>query len=794
MPMLRLTLLASLVAFALGLPARAQPAAQGGGSAPCATAVQARPPAIPATQISPDDARRALEVLNDPQKRAQITSTLEVIARTLPPAPAETASAATSPASEPAGESAGPLVPNSLGAAVLVGASGFLTHLSDQVVGTLGAVSSVPMLWNWLRITSTDPWARGVLLDAAWRLALVLIVGLAIEWAIRAAVRRPILALIRQAPNGGPTVDESGEARAERGEIEPPHHRRIAALVLLRRMPLVLGRLVLEVLPVLGFLISGHLIAGSALGGDNLTRLVLLAAIDAYGLCAAILCIARMMFSPGESRMRLLHISDDTAAYATRWTRLLVVVTVFGYAIAEVGLLLGLSDAAHDALLKAFGLADHVFFGIIVIQQRKAVRQVVRAPAGAIGPFAGFRNWLARIWHWLALLLLASLWLAWVVEIPHGYSMMLRYSVSIVAVLAVARLVQIVAHGALDRMLSVRPEVVSRYPGIETRLVLYHRVLLGAARALIFLAAAIALLQLWGLGSLDWLTATQLGRRVLSSLVTLSVTVLLALAVWEAVNAGVERHLAKLTRDAQVARSARLRTLLPLLRTTLSLTTLGVAGMMVLSEIGVNIGPLLAGAGIVGVAIGFGSQKLVQDLINGIFLLLENAMQVGDNVTVSGLSGTVENLSVRTIRLRASDGSVNIIPFSSVTSVTNVNRGIGNASVNVCVAYDEDTDRVADELTAIVAGVRLAPPLFGRMLSDLQLWGIDKLDGAEVTIAGQVVCTDSGRWPVQREFNRRMKRRFQELGIEIYNPVQRMVALTQMANESAQPNAEASQP
>ena len=162
---------------------------------------------------------------------------------------------------------------------------------------------------------------------------------------------------------------------------------------------------------------------------------------------------------------------------------------------------------------------------------------------------------------------------------------------------------------------------------------------------------------------------------MLSSLVTLSVTLLLALAIWEAVNAGIERHLARLTRDAQIARSARLRTLLPLLRAILSITILIVAGMMVLSEIGVNIGPLLAGAGIVGVAIGFGSQKLVQDLINGIFLLLENAMQVGDQVTVSGLSGTVENLSVRTIRLRAGDGSVHIIPFSSVTSVTNVNRG-----------------------------------------------------------------------------------------------------------------------
>jgi small-conductance mechanosensitive channel len=115
---------------------------------------------------------------------------------------------------------------------------------------------------------------------------------------------------------------------------------------------------------------------------------------------------------------------------------------------------------------------------------------------------------------------------------------------------------------------------------------------------------------------------------------------------------------------------------------------------------------------------------------------------------------------------------VHIIPFSSVTSVTNVNRGLGNASVVVSVAYDENTDRVADELKAIVAGMQADPQLSAMMLSDLQLWGVDKVDGASVTIAGQVVCTDSGRWAVQREFNRRMKRRFQELGIRIFNPVQ----------------------
>jgi small-conductance mechanosensitive channel len=144
-------------------------------------------------------------------------------------------------------------------------------------------------------------------------------------------------------------------------------------------------------------------------------------------------------------------------------------------------------------------------------------------------------------------------------------------------------------------------------------------------------------------------------------------------------------------------------------------------------------------------------------------------------VTVSGLSGKVENLSVRTIRLRASDGSVHIIPFSAVTSVTNTNRGLGNAAVSVTVAYDEDPDRVMEVLRQIAADMRKEPDFAGQMLSDIQLWGVDKVDGASMTIAGQIPCTDSGRWPVQREFNRRVRMRFAEQGIAIYNPAQTFV-------------------
>jgi small-conductance mechanosensitive channel len=194
-----------------------------------------------------------------------------------------------------------------------------------------------------------------------------------------------------------------------------------------------------------------------------------------------------------------------------------------------------------------------------------------------------------------------------------------------------------------------------------------------------------------------------------------------------------------------------------------------------LSEIGVNTAPLLASASIFGVALGFGSQKLVQDLITGIFLLMENAMQVGDSVTLAGVSGTVEYLSIRTVRLRGSDGSLFTVPFSSVSTVNNTNRGIGNAAVRVSIALGQDVELASATLTEIGASLREDDAFKDGIISDFSLWGVDAVDGSSVTLAGQIQCRDTARWGVQREFNRRIVDRFTQHGIEIANPQRNFV-------------------
>jgi small-conductance mechanosensitive channel len=784
--------------------------------------------------VSVNDARAALEVINDPTKRAAFAATLATIvnaqsasAGSVPPsepkAPAEAnpsaqavpGAAAVPPPEKPTHTTVDglniPLAPDSLGAQVLITASEFVNHGGVQAMDALRTMQSVPLLWGWLVVMVTSPWARDLLADVSWRLLVAFAAAIAVEYVLRRLMHRPIVLLEAIAPNGRyashtkeldeangdnddtdhkvkerelRSVDESHEAvaRAEAGDLEapsPPPRRHPSPWTLLRRLPLVLARLALELIPVIGLAVTGHLIAGSSIGGQTVSRLVILAVIDAYAVCAALLCVVRMLLSPGNARMRLLHMPDSVAQHTMLWVHRLVLIAVFGYAIGEVGLLLGLSDVGHDAVQKATGLLLHACLVVIVIRQRRRVRTWLQAPSGATGFTALVRNRLAAIWHWIALFFLIAGWLVYAVEVPHGYTQMLRYFGLTALVLILARILLLLVLGFVDRALHIGPETAERYPGIDGRLRLYHPALTALLRAVVYVLAALSLLQVYGLGTLTWLVSSVLGQRIISAILTLSVTVLLAFAVWEGVNAAIQNHLSKLQRQAQIARSARLRTLLPLLRSTLLITIVVIAGLMVLSEIGVNIAPLLAGAGIIGVAIGFGSQKLVQDLITGIFLLLENAMQVGDWVTVSGLSGTVEALSVRTIRLRAADGSVHIIPFSAVTSVTNVNRGLGNASVNVIVDYEEDTDRVAAVLKEIVAGMRAETEFSSKMLSDLQLWGIDKIDGGGVTIAGQVVCTDSGRWAVQREFNRRMKKRFQDLGIRMFNPM-RTISVTEV--------------
>jgi small conductance mechanosensitive channel len=217
-----------------------------------------------------------------------------------------------------------------------------------------------------------------------------------------------------------------------------------------------------------------------------------------------------------------------------------------------------------------------------------------------------------------------------------------------------------------------------------------------------------------------------------------------------------------------VARSARTRTLLPLLRTTMSIVLVTMVALIVLSELGLNIVPLLAGAGVAGIAVGFGSQALVKDVITGLFILLEDTLAIGDIVDVGkDHAGVVEAISIRTIKLRDVAGTVHTVPFSEVSTVRNMTRDYAYFVCDVGVQLREDPDRVIAVLCEVADGMRKDSGWSESIVERLDVIGVDKFTDSAMVIRSRLKTLPLRQWAVGHEFNRRMKKAFDELGIEM---------------------------
>ncbi len=773
---------ALLLALLAAAPAAAQPAAAAQpDSQPAPLATQTVAPL--STTLDPAQARQLLGVLQDVQQRQALLDQLRILAAS-PAVPAGAAATAPAAALAPAARSAAApakaaaspakatLVPGSLGEQLVGQSAGLVQTLSQEVAATTRAVTGFPAIVRWLRRAAVDPSVRLRIIDAAAKSAVILGLALLAHLALRRLLRRFMQVLDRAGAENG---------RAGRREAEPdetvlseghPRVRAARSVRLLRRLPLAILRAVLAFLPALAFLAAGEVLLGSGLVELFTTKMIVIQALTAFVWYWGVICVGRLLFTDRIARWRLLDPGDDVAHYLDPWLRWLTAVAIAGALLANIGGRLGLTVAAQDGIIKLAALVVHIGLVAIVWRSRRRVARKLHARAGSSAVWATLANQFADRWHWIASVAIMALWLVWAVQVENGLQNVLRLTGITVLVLVGFRVASIAVVGLLDRMFrAANAEALSR-PGFGQRALRYHSALRQLVSALIGLAALVALLEAWGVNALLWFSAGAIGARLLSTLVSVVAVIVVALVAWELANATIDRHLHRLSSAGLAAQAGRLRTLAPLLRTCLLSAILIFVVLTALSEIGVNIAPLLAGAGIFGVALGFGSQKLVQDFITGIFLLLENAMQVGEWVTVSGLSGTVETLSVRTLRLRAGDGSVHVIPFSSVTTVTNTNRGIGNAAVSVIVSSAEDTDAVGACLKQIASEMRADPDFARGIRSDLALWGVDRVDASTVTIVGQIECTDGARWGVQREFNRRVKKRFQDLGIRLANPAQ----------------------
>ncbi|OPY60228.1 MAG: putative MscS family protein YkuT [Syntrophorhabdaceae bacterium PtaU1.Bin034] len=214
----------------------------------------------------------------------------------------------------------------------------------------------------------------------------------------------------------------------------------------------------------------------------------------------------------------------------------------------------------------------------------------------------------------------------------------------------------------------------------------------------------------------------------------------------------------------------RTQTVGAVVRYVLVLAILSVGVMIILRELGIDIGPVLAAAGIVGLAVGFGAQSLVKDVISGFFILLEDQIRVGDVVEVGGKGGLVEKVNLRTTVLRDLAGNVHYVPNGNINVVTNMTKEYSRYVFDIRVAYREDIDEVIDVIQAVDEELRNDPDFRDDILEPIEIFGVDQLASSEVVIKARTTTGPIKQWRVGREFNRRLKKRFDQMNIEIPFP------------------------
>ncbi len=234
-----------------------------------------------------------------------------------------------------------------------------------------------------------------------------------------------------------------------------------------------------------------------------------------------------------------------------------------------------------------------------------------------------------------------------------------------------------------------------------------------------------------------------------------------------------QRIVAQMVRQrggADVELEKRATTLGDIIRKTLAIVIWIVAIIMALREAGFDIGPILAGAGVVGVAVGFGSQSLVHDIISGMFLLFEDQIRVNDVAVLNGTGGLVEAINLRTTILRAQDGSVHVFRNGAINTLANMTHGYSYYVFSLGVAYKEDTDRVIEVVKGIADEILQEEPYNKMILAPLEVLGLDSFGDSAVTIKARFKTAPIQQWTVGREMNRRIKKKFDELGIELPFP------------------------
>jgi small conductance mechanosensitive channel len=533
--------------------------------------------------------------------------------------------------------------------------------------------------------------------------------------------------------------------------------KRNAPRTFVGRMSLVLGLLLLRLVPVLAFLGSSLLLLQQN-EPHRLQQFILSDIIYAVALGYALQQVLRGLFAPTTPHLRALPLSTPQAFSGYRWLSAFCFVIVYSYFLvdtaAAVRVPAGVILVSQNFI--ALGLTGMAI--IAIFRARRLIADILRGnpEEDSFTSFQAMRLWLAKHWHSLATVyLIISLIVTLLGD--NSFSLMLRGTILSILILGAAHFCFI----AIDKWKSGKS---------SGSLLIHRQVLSFLLRPAVWIAAALGISATWGV-NVNAFIATPFGQRVLAATLSIALTLSVLTILYETVHSWIERYLSRRDKESKaLVASARARTLLPMMRASLFIFFSAIALLTCLSAVGINIGPLLAGAGVIGVAIGFGSQTLVKDFLTGLFIVAENAIAVGDSVKIDSFGGTVETISIRTIRLRDIDGALHILPFSEVTKITNMTKGFAYALVDIGVAYDSDLEHTMRIMREVGATLQEDPVFKRVILEPIEVMGVQALETSSITIRARIRTRPGKQWEVRRLLLLRIKQRFDTENIEIPFP------------------------
>lgn len=457
--------------------------------------------------------------------------------------------------------------------------------------------------------------------------------------------------------------------------------------------------------------------------------------------------------------MRIIPMSDEAATFWTRRLFLLVEWYALGYATV-VGLAASMSAEARR--LDAYVLA----IGLVVI----ATEAIVRRPLDE--SVSSARRRLGSV---LGVLTVIALWCMWVANMATLFHTLLIVAALPLAIsLTNAAVANIARHFSPDQTAPLGVTAVFIDRGI---------------RSLLIIAAILGIAHAWGIALGDLSDSDYTLTRIARSGMNAIVIYLIADLIWQisrtAIDTRINGQILAPDDDEGRRRQQRLRTLLPILRNLLFIVVVVVAILMELSAFGIDIAPLIAGAGVVGVAVGFGAQTVVKDIISGMFYLLDDAFRVGEYIQSGSYKGVVESFSLRSVRLRHHRGPVYTVPFGTLGAIQNMSRDWVVVKMTMRLTYDSDLEK-ARKLVKRIGAEMMEDPEFGpSFLEPLKMQGVEEFDEYGINIRVKMMARPGQQFTIRRKALANIKKAFDENGIRFAVPQVRIAGDAEDAQKAA---------